>query len=94
MVATLHISVPLYCYSSAPIDPTLVHILLKNFISDTNTYKIMGINKKINVNTKCKLTIAMTNTYPCTYILHMCTCVKNLNLLQPKLWHVVQFTYQ
>ena len=30
----------------------------------------------------------------CTYILHVYTYVQNLNLLLPKLWHVVQFTEQ
>ena len=41
---------------------------------------------------KCKLKIAMTNKYMCTYILHVCTYVQNLNLLYPKWWPIVQFT--
>ena len=34
------------CYCSAPIDPTLVHTQSKHFVSDTNSYKVMGINMK------------------------------------------------
>ena len=62
MVATLYIYVPLHCYHSAAIDPTLVHTLLKHLVCDTISYKENGTSVKTNkYDTKCKLTIAMTN---------------------------------
>ena len=39
------------------------------------------------MDAKCKLTTAVTNT--CVHILHVCTYVQNLNLLQQKVWPVV-----
>ena len=41
-----------------------------------------------------KLTTRMNKKLTWTYILHVCTHVQNLNLLQPKLWPVVQVTKQ
>ena len=40
--------VPLHCYCSAPIGPTLVDTQLKHFVPDVNIYKIMGINVEKN----------------------------------------------
>ena len=46
MADTLCIDVPLHLYCSAPIDPTLVHALLKHLAYDTDSHKVMGINVK------------------------------------------------
>ena len=46
MVTISHIYVHVHCYCSAPIDLTLVHIYLKHFVSDSNSYKEMDINVK------------------------------------------------
>ena len=43
------------------------------------SYKVMDIKDQvmdINMATKCKLTIAMTDKYTCTLILYACTCAK------------------
>ena len=62
MVATLHMYIQVHCYCTAPIDPTLVHISMKLFVSDTNSYKVMDINlKTIKMATICQLTTAMTS---------------------------------
>ena len=42
MVATLHIYIPLHCYYSAPIDPTLVHI--------TQTFSLWLKKKQLQSN--------------------------------------------
>ena len=56
----LHIQVQVQCYCSVPIDPKLVHTLLKHLVSDANSYKVMDTNvKKTSMLTKCKLTTAM-----------------------------------
>ena len=59
------------------------------------SYKVMDINvkKKLNMGTKHKIRFAMINKKSDTHITHVHIYV-NLNLLQPKLWSVVQFKEQ
>ena len=38
--------IPLHCYCTVHMSPKLVHIYLKNLVSDTDSYKVKGINVK------------------------------------------------
>ena len=91
MAATLHLYVHFKCTATAWHLQTWHNTHL---VPDTNSYKIMGINAKKNMVPKCQLTTAMSYKWTCTHILHVCTYVQNLNLLQPKSWHLVQFKEQ
>ena len=46
MNLTFYIYVPLQYYCGVHVGPTLEQTLLKNLASDTNSYKVMGINVK------------------------------------------------
>ena len=90
MVATLHIQVPLHCYSSASIHCTLVQKYFKHLVSDLDCCKVMDINvKKLNMAAVWKLPNAITNKEIYIHILNVCTYVQNLDLLHQKLWWVV-----
>ena len=87
MGATLQKYIPLHCCCSLKIYPTLVHTLLKYVVPGVNSNKVMGMMSKSKA-AKCKLSSQMTNKHVFTTMLHVCTYVQNLNLLQQKLWSV------
>ena len=85
--------VEMYCYSSAPIDPTLVHTQLKIF-SHSYNYKVMDINVK---KYGCQMQTNNLNDqliHLHTHITSMNMCAKPEHTKTKKMWPVIQFTEQ
>ena len=62
MSATLHMDVPLYCYCSLHIDPTLLHKQIKNQQNATLTYHAIAIHgPRRNMPLKCHMYVTNAN---------------------------------